>query len=58
MTELALKLISGDRGALVEEADQVKQQLTVGLGDGQIAALVENDEVHAGQIVRHGPPPR
>jgi hypothetical protein len=29
----------------------MEQQLPVGLGEGQIAEFVENDEVHAGEIV-------
>ena len=40
-----------DRGALVEPADQVEQQLAAGLGEGQIAEFVEDDEVEAGEIV-------
>src|SRR5918994_214594 len=40
-----------DRGALIEAADQVEQELAAGLGKGQIAELVENDEVHAGEVV-------
>jgi hypothetical protein len=39
-----------DRGALVEPADQVKQQLTAGLREWQIAELLGHDEVHTGQI--------
>ena len=38
-----------DRGLLVEPADQVEQQLAAGLGEGQIAEFVEDDEVHARQ---------
>ena len=44
-----------DRGALVEAADQVEQQLSAGLREGQIAELVENDEVHAGEVVGEAP---
>ena len=40
-----------DRGALVEPADEVEQELTAGLGKGQIAEFVENDEVHAGEVI-------
>ena len=40
-----------DRGALVEAADEVEQELAAGLGEGQIAELVENDKVHAGQVI-------
>ena len=39
-----------DRSALVQSADQVKQQLAAGLSEGEIAELVENNEVHAGEI--------
>src|SRR4051794_16442607 len=40
-----------DRGALVEPADQMKEELAAGLGEGQIAELVEHDEVHAGEVI-------
>ena len=40
-----------DRGPLVEPADQVEQQLAAGLGERQIAEFVEDDEVHAGQMI-------
>ena len=40
-----------DRGLLVEPADQVEEQLTAGLGEGQIAKLVEHDQVHAAEMV-------
>ena len=40
-----------DRGALVEPADQVEQQLAAGLGEGQIAEFVEDDEVEAREII-------
>ena len=36
-----------DRGALVEAADQVEQQLPTGLREGQVAEFVEDDEVEA-----------
>ena len=39
------------RGALVEPADEVEQELAAGLSEGQIAEFVENDEVHAGQVI-------
>ena len=42
-----------DRGLLVEPADQVEQELAAGLGEGQIAEFVEDDEVHAGEVVGH-----
>src|SRR5215216_3868023 len=40
-----------DRGALVKSADQVEQELPAGLGKGEIAEFVEDDEVHAGQMI-------
>jgi len=41
--------VGGDdhRDLLIEVADQVEQELTAGLGEGEIAKLVENDEVEA-----------
>ena len=39
-----------DRGALVEPADEVKEKLAAGLGERQVAELVE-DEVHAAEII-------
>ena len=48
--------IGGDNhgGALVETADGVEQQLPAGLGEGQIAEFVEDDEVLAAKIVGQG----
>ena len=45
--------VGGDdhRGLLIEPADEVEQELPAGLGKGQVAALVENDDVDAGQII-------
>jgi hypothetical protein len=40
-----------DRGALVEPADEVEQELAAGLGERQISEFVEDDEVHAGQVI-------
>src|SRR5271155_2796899 len=40
-----------DRGALVEPADEVEEKLAAGLGEGEIAEFVEDDEVEAGEIV-------
>ena len=34
-----------DRGVLVEPADEMEQELAAGLGEGQIAEFVEDDEV-------------
>lgn len=42
-----------DRGLLVEPADEVEQELAAGLGEGQVAELVKDDEVLAGEIVGH-----
>ena len=36
-----------NRSALVEAANQVEEQLTAGLGEGQIPELVEDQEVQA-----------
>lgn len=44
-----------DRGAFVEPADEMKQELAAGLGEGQIAEFVENDEVQAGQVISEPP---
>ena len=40
-----------DRGAFVEPADQMKEQVSAGLGEGQITQFVEHDEVEAAEIV-------
>jgi hypothetical protein len=40
-----------DRGALVKPADEMEQELAAGLGEGQIAEFIEDDEVHAGQMI-------
>ena len=42
-----------DGGLLVEPADQVEEELAAGLGKGQIAEFVEDDEVLSGQVVGH-----
>jgi hypothetical protein len=39
-----------DRGALLEPADWVEQELAAGLGEGQTAEFVEDDEVEMGQV--------
>jgi hypothetical protein len=44
-----------DRGAFVETADHVEQELSAGLREGEIAKLVEDDGVEAREIV--GQPP-
>jgi len=45
-----------DRGAFVELADQMEEELPAGLGEGQIAELVEDDEVEAVEVVGRGGP--
>src|SRR5262249_8999772 len=40
-----------DRGPLVEPADKVEQELTASLSERQITELIEDDEVHAGQVI-------
>jgi hypothetical protein len=40
-----------DGGTFVEAADEVEQELAAGLGEGQIAEFIEDDEVHAGQVI-------
>ena len=40
-----------DGGAFVEPADEVEQELSAGLGEGQITKFIEDDEVHAGQMI-------
>jgi len=40
-----------DRGALVKPADEVEQELAAGLCERQIAEFIEDDEVHAGQVI-------
>src|SRR5205807_4320030 len=41
-----------ERGAFVEPADEVEEQLATGLGERQIAEFVEDDEVQARQLIR------
>jgi hypothetical protein len=40
-----------DRSLLVETADEVEEELTAGLSEGQIAELVEDDEIEAGEVI-------
>ena len=40
-----------DRGALVEPADEVEQELSARLSEGQITEFVEDNEVHARQMI-------
>ena len=44
-----------DRGALVEAADEMEQQLATGLSEGKIAELVKDQEVEAAQQVCRAP---
>ena len=44
-----------DRGAFVEATDEMEQKLASGLSEGEIAEFVENDEVHAGQVLGEAP---
>ena len=37
-----------DRGALIEPADEMEQQLAAGLGERQVAWFVEDNEIHSG----------
>ena len=40
-----------DRGSLVETTDEVEQELPAGLGEGQIAEFIQDDKVHASQMI-------
>ena len=40
-----------DRSAFVEPADEMEEELAAGLGEGQIAEFIEDDEVHAGKVI-------
>jgi hypothetical protein len=40
-----------DRGALVEPADEVEQELATRLSEGQITELVEHDEVQSREVI-------
>ena len=40
-----------DRGLLVEPADQVEEQLSAGLGEREMAELVQHHEVEPGEVV-------
>ena len=39
-----------DGRALVQLADEVEQELSTGLGEGQIAEFVEDDDIHPRQM--------
>ena len=43
-----------DRGALVEPAHRAEEQLPAGLGEGQVAELVEDDELVCCAEIRSG----
>jgi hypothetical protein len=40
-----------DGGALVEPADQMEEELTAGLSEGEITELVEDGEVEPAEII-------
>ena len=40
-----------DRGAFVKPADEMEEELAAGLGEGQIAEFIKDDEVHAGEVI-------
>jgi hypothetical protein len=40
-----------DRGPFVEPADEVEEELAAGLGEGQVTELVEDNEVHTGEVI-------
>src|SRR6516225_4298857 len=46
-----------DGSALVEPADQMKEQLSTGLGEWEIAELIEHDKVETGQVIGEPPLP-
>jgi len=46
-----------DRGAFVEAADEMEQQLTARLREGEIAEFIEDQEVEAAQLLSIRPPP-
>jgi hypothetical protein len=52
---LAESQIGGDdhRRMLVEPTDQMEEKLTARLGKGQLAEFVEDNKVHALEIIRH-----
>ena len=40
-----------DRGALLQRADEVEEQLAASLGEGQVAKLVDNHEIDAAKLM-------
>ena len=40
-----------DGGSLVEPTDKVEQELAARLSERQISEFIEDDEVHAGQVI-------
>jgi hypothetical protein len=40
-----------DRGALVKPADEMEQELSAGLSEGQIAQFIEDDEADTGEMI-------
>src|SRR5207244_6489439 len=47
----------GNGSGLVKPADQMKEELAAGLSERQVAELVENNEVDAGEIFGEPPLP-
>ena len=47
-----------DRGALVEPAQEVEEELAAGLGERQVSELIEDDEVAPGERDLTGSPER
>lgn len=45
-----------DRGLLVKPADQVEEQLAADLGEGELAELIEHDEVEPSKVVGDAAP--
>ena len=43
--------VDQNRGAGIKLADQMEQQLTATLGEGQIPQFVQHDEIDAGELV-------
>jgi DNA replication protein DnaC len=58
VVDLVNRLESEARGsALVEPTDQIKEQLSTGLGEWEIAELIEHDKVETGQVIGEPPLP-
>ena len=44
-----------NRGDLIELADEMKQQLSAGLGEGEVSELIEDDQIAPAQLVGGAP---